>query len=184
MQLRKVYYCFKLIIRVQGDCQCLLKTFQSLLIIKETHKPEIKPIHSSYFHVFLGWFLHVLTSVNSFNLCKWDQNLQQMKYRYLVFAIVLCKQRERVLIFLFYICFLSYLVMDSDWFSTCRRELDWSLTAERDLVSGDKQEACNGTCCSWQVTLRNLLQFLFFFFNSKQQPENFLHSTNLENFSS
>ena len=41
----------------------------------------------------------------------------------------------------------NYLIVNSNQFPTCRREFDCSLTAEGNLVRGDEEQACYGTCC-------------------------------------
>ena len=39
--------------------ECLLEVAESFLVIQESHKPEVKVIHSNDFHVLLRWIFHI-----------------------------------------------------------------------------------------------------------------------------
>ena len=76
--------------------------------------------------------------------------------------------------------FSRYLIMNPHQFSFGRRQFNRSLTAEGNLFSRGKEEACNRTGCGWQITLANPQQS-FSFTNTKKLPENFLHPSYLDN---
>ena len=59
--------------------ECLLEVAESFQIIQESHKPEVKVIHSNDFHVLLRWIFHILALVGSFYLSQWDRDLHKRK---------------------------------------------------------------------------------------------------------
>lgn len=50
-----------------------------LLIIQESHEPEVKLVFRNYLNVFLRWVLSILTLVCCLYFREWDQYLQNEK---------------------------------------------------------------------------------------------------------